>query len=271
MKTVAFFGELGAYSEQAAIKLFGSKAKYLPYRYLTDIFTDVASKVDYGVVPIENSIEGAVTQTYDLLLTSNLHIIGETILRINHCLIALPGMKPSSIKRVYSHPQALGQCKKYIEKIGADSVPFYDTAGSVRMVKEERMMYAAAIASESAARIYGMKIIAKDIETDKHNYTRFFIISRKRAGRGDKTSMVFSLKEHAGALYRALDAFDKNGVNLTYLQSRPVLGKPWQYNFYVDLEGDARDGKVSAALRDLKRSTTQVKILGSYKRAGTGK
>ncbi len=267
MKTVAFYGEIGAYSEQAAMKIFGKNAEYIPYRYLTDIFADVASKIDYGVVPIENSIEGAVTQTYDLLLTSDLHIIGETILRINHCLMVLPGVKAGSIKRVYSHPQALGQCKRYIERLGADPVPLYDTAGSARMIKEEGMRDAAAIASERAAEIYGMKILARDIETNRSNYTRFFIISRKKDGKGEKTSTVFSLKSYPGALFHALDAFAKNKVDLTYIQSRPVLGKPWQYNFYVDFDGDIHNANVSAAMKDLKRSTTQIKVLGSYRKA----
>lgn len=268
MKTVAIYGELGSYTEQAAIKYFGKAVRPVANRYISEVFESVEKGLDYGIVPIENSIEGAVTQTYDELTELRLHIVGETIIRINHCLIANRGVKLGSIKRVYSHPQALGQCKEYLKKLGAHAVPFYDTAGSVKMLMDERMPNIAAIASARAAGLYKMEILARDIETDKNNYTRFFIVSRKEMkGKGNKTSLVFTLKSYPGSLYYALDAFAENQVNLTYIQSRPVLGQPWKYNFYVDFDGDKNDKNVKAALGLLRHATKSVKILGSYAKA----
>ncbi len=268
MATVAFFGERGAYSEQAAVKFFGRRARTLPFGFLADVFNAARGSADYGVVPIENSIEGAVTQTYDLLLKTNLHIVGEEVLRISHCLIALPGTRISAVKEVYSHPQALAQCREYIEKMRLRTVPSYDTAGSVKIIREKGLQSAAAIASKDAARIYGMKILASGIETSRHNYTRFFIISRKEAKDGNKTSIVFSFDEDKpGSLYHALDCFSRNGINLNYIQSRPILGKPWRYNFYIDCEGRKDDRKLNRTLKELKEITGYVKVLGSYKKA----
>lgn len=268
MKTIAIYGEIGSYTEQAALDYFGKNARLVPYRYISEVFDAVEKGLDYGIVPIENSIEGAVTQTYDQMIGLKLHVVGETILRISHCLIANPGTKIHDVKRVYSLQQALGQCKEYLQRLRVETIPFYDTAGSVKMLKEEGLSDAAAVASARAAEIYGMGILAKDIETNKHNYTRFFIVSEKHnAVKGNKTSLVFSLRSHPGALYQALGAFAKNNVDLTYLQSRPIIGRPWDYNFYIDMKGDRNDKNVESALRELKKAVKFVKILGSYKRA----
>ncbi len=267
---VAFYGERGAYSEQAAYELFGASAHLIPCRFLTDVFSTASGKADYGVVPIENSIEGAVTQTYDLLLNSKLQITAEHVLRISHCLIAAPGTDRSSIKRIYSHPQALAQCREYIEKLGADPVPFYDTAGSVKMLSSEKPADAAAIASERAAKLYGMDVLAKGIETDKHNYTRFFAVSSRAAKAGNKTSIVFTVKDAPASLFHALNCFAQNGVNLDYIQSRPVLGKPWRYNFYIDCEGESAKGNLKEAIARLKEETAYVKVLGTYMKARHG-
>lgn len=266
---VAFYGERGSYSEQAASQMFEG-AELIPCKFLTDVFNTAESKADHGVVPIENSIEGAVTQTYDLLLNSKLHITAEHVLRISHCLIARPDQGKDSIKKIYSHPQALAQCREFIEKLGADAIPYYDTAGSVKMLSEQRMEETAAIASEAAAKIYGMKVLAKEIETNKHNYTRFFSISKAPAHAGNKTSIVFTAKDEPGSLFHALNCFAKNGVNLNYLQSRPVLGKPWQYNFYVDCEGDASKGGLKKTIEELGSETAYVKVLGTYNKARHG-
>lgn len=268
MQRVAIYGEAGSYSEQAARERFGKDAEYLPYPYISDLFKAVGSKADFGMVPIENSIEGGVTQTYDELLASKVQIVGEHILRIKHCLIANPGVPIERIRRVYSHPQALGQCKAYLQRHRLETIPYYDTAGSVRMIRDDQLVDAAAVAGERAAALYRMSILARDIETDKRNYTRFFILAKRGSGeRGDKTSIVFMLKSYPGALYHALDAFAYNKVNLTHILSRPVLGKPWQYNFYLDIEGDGNDPNVRGALRMLKKVTISVKVLGSYKKA----
>ncbi len=266
--SVAFYGEKGAYTEEAAMLFFGAKSRYVPCRYIIDVFDAVEDGADYGVVPIENSIEGPVTQTYDELADFRLHITGEIIMKISHCLIALPGVRIKDVRKVYSHQQALGQCKEYLKKLGAESVPYFDTAGSVRMLKEQGITDSAAIASARSASAYGARILAKDIETNKHNYTRFFVVSKKEPrGKGNKTSVVFTAKNYPGALFHALDAFAYNKVDMTYLQSRPVLGQPWKYSVYVDFSGDRKDANVANALSMLKKSTKSVKVLGSYKKA----
>lgn len=266
--SIAFYGERGAYTEEAAMATFGKSARYIPERYISDVFDAVENGAEYGVVPIENSIEGPVTQTYDQLSDFKLHIAGEIILRISHCLITNPGTRLPEIRKVYSLQQALGQCKEYLQKMRVETIPYFDTAGSVKMLKESRIPGAAAIASSRAAKIYGMKVLARGIETNKRNYTRFFIVSKTEPkDRGNKTSIVFTLKSLPGSLFNALDAFAKNRVNLTYIQSRPVLGQPWTYSFYVDFDGDKGDKRVASALKDLKKATNSVKVLGSYKRA----
>ena len=268
MKTIAIYGESGSYTEQAAIGYFGTNTKRFYYKYISEVFDAVEKGVGYGIVPIENSIEGAVTQTYDQLLGLKLHVVGETVLRINHCLIANPGINLKDVRKVYSHPQALGQCKEYLQKIKAVTVPFYDTAASVKMLKDEKLKNAAAIGSAGAAAIYGMKVLAKDIETNKHNYTRFFVVSKNDLGRRcNKTSMVFNLRSHPGALYEDLGVFAKNKIDLTYIQSRPVIGKPWAYNFYVDFMGDKNDRNVKAMLASMRKLSKFVKVLGSYNKA----
>ncbi len=268
MKTIAIYGEPGSFTEQAALNYFG-KAKLLPNKYISEVFDAVESgRADFGIVPIENTIEGAVTQTYDQLIGLRLNIIAETILRINHCLVANPGVTLRDVKRVYSIQQALGQCKEYLQKLRVETVPFYDTAGSVKTIRERGMDDAAAVASARAAKIYGMQILAKDIETNKRNFTRFLIVSRKGNNfKGDKTSLVFTVKNNPGSLYDALRSFADSNIDLTYIQSRPVIGKPWVYNFYVDFKGDKNDKNVKDALRLLKKSTKSIKILGSYKKA----
>lgn len=180
---VAFQGELGAYSEEAALKFFGNdnKIQTIPCQTFADVFKAVGKKTaDFGIIPIENSLEGAVGRNYDLLLKSKLKIFGEETLKIRHCLIANKGVKMESIKNVYSHPQALGQCREFLEKMRLKAIPFCDTAGSVRTLKERKLKDSAAIASERAGRIYQMKILKRGIERNSQNFTRFFIISNKQ-------------------------------------------------------------------------------------------
>lgn len=264
---VAFQGERGAYSEVAALKFFGEKIQTFPYRDLKDVILAVEkNRAHFGILPVENSIEGSIGQTYDLLLKSNLKITGEEILRISHCLISNKKTSLKSIKQVFSHPQALGQCRKFLEKLKCEIIPTYDTAGSVKMIKEKKIRNSAAIASERAARIYGMKILKKGIETNKKNFTRFFIISKKTATKTgkDKTSVVFSTKHVPGALFKALEGFAKNKINLTKIESRPIPGKPWEYHFYLDFEGNVGKKRVLHALTILKKVSLFMRILGSY-------
>lgn len=267
---VAFQGERGAYSESAVYAYFGPTAEVKPCRYLSDVFIQVENgETDFGVVPIENSIEGSVTQTYDLFLTFDLKVCGEVIIKVVHCLIAHAGKNIDEIKTVYSHPQALAQCRKFLEKLNCKIIPAFDTAGSVKMIKDERMLDAAAIASERAAKIYDMAVIAKEIGDSPNNYTRFFVLAKDDApytGK-DKTSIIFSIKSYPGSLYKVLGEFAKRNINLSKIESRPTKQTPWEYNFYLDFEGHKTEKQCKEALEAIKDKTNFVKILGSYKAA----
>lgn len=267
---VAFQGEIGAYSEIAVYKYFSINVQAIPCKHFSDVFKSVEkNEVDYGVVPIENSIEGSVNQVYDLFLEHDLKVCGEIILKIEHCLLANFNADLNSIKIVYSHPQALAQCSNFLEKLGYEIIPTYDTAGSVKIIKEKNTIDVAAIASERAAEIYGMKILARDIADVPDNYTRFFVISKEDAKPtgNDKTSIIFSLKHIPGSLYKALEEFALRGINLTKIESRPTKLKPWEYNFYLDFEGHRNEQKCIEALNGLQRKATFIKILGSYPKA----
>jgi chorismate mutase/prephenate dehydratase len=265
--TVAFQGEAGAYSEEAAFEFFGATARLGACESLEKVFQAVEnSEVQYGLVPVENSLEGSISRTYDLLLDSNLKVSGETQLRIVHCLIGLPGAQIDSIKEVYSHPQALGQCQHFLRQMGWKLTPSYDTAGSVKLIQERGLIGKAAIASARAADIYGMQILVRSIEDNAHNITRFFILARQEAepSGNDKTSIVFSVKHQPGALYDALKELAARKMNLTKIESRPTRRKPWEYNFYVDIDGHYQDCNVQQALQALEKAAIFVKILGSY-------
>jgi chorismate mutase/prephenate dehydratase len=267
---VAFQGERGAYSESAVYTYFGDEAEVKPCRDLTEVFESVdKQEVPVGVVPVENSLEGSVNQTYDLFLTHNLKVSGEVIIRISHCLIANPSTSLEAVKTVYSHPQALAQCRSFLERLGSDLIPTYDTAGSVKMLKEKGLKDAAAVASEKAAEIYGMKILAREIEDTPTNYTRFFVISKNdspKTGK-DKTSIIFAATHTPGSLYHALGEFAKRNINLTKIESRPTKQKAWEYNFYLDFEGHRTEENCAAALSALEKSGAFLKILGSYPKA----
>ena len=267
---IAFQGERGAYSESAVYTFFGDNAEVKPCRDLTEVFESVdKQEVPVGVVPVENSLEGSVNQTYDLFLTHDLKVCGEIIIRISHCLIANPSTSLKAVKTVYSHPQALAQCRSFLERLGSELVPTYDTAGSVKMLKENGLKDAAAVASKKAAEIYGMKILASEIEDTPTNYTRFFAISKDdslRTGK-DKTSIIFAAAHTPGSLYHALGEFAKRNINLTKIESRPTKQKAWEYNFYLDFEGHRTEENCAAALKALEQSGSFLKILGSYPKA----
>lgn len=267
---VAFQGEFGAYSEQAVLLFFGPTASAKPCKSLRAVFEMIEKdESEFGVVPVENSLEGSVTETYDLLLDSSLRVRGEINLRVVHCLVAGPETQLSDIKVVYSHPQALAQCRRFLESLNCEVVSTYDTAGSVKMIKERRLVDSAAIASEKAAEVYDMKILRKAIEDSPNNYTRFFVLSRDDApptGR-DKTSIVFSVKHLPGALFNALQEFAVRRINLTKIESRPTRQNPWEYNFYLDFEGHREETACKEALEGLRRRSIFVKVLGSYSKA----
>jgi len=270
MTNVAFQGERGAFSEDAAIKLFGEDIDFLPCAHLRNVFQSVLKDdVSFGIIPIENSQAGSINEAYDLLLAYPLNVFAEVILRISHCLMALPGEKLADIKAVYSHPQALAQCEKFLTRLTAKIVPYYDTAGSAKMIKESQCREFAAIASQRAADIYGLEILVPRIETNINNYTRFVAISREKAKlhEGSKTSLVFSAKHVSGALYKILGIFATRNINLTKLESRPSKTKPWEYIFYVDFEGPPDSEIYREAIKELHNEAAFVKILGSYPQA----
>ena len=267
---VAFQGEHGAYSEEAILQHFERSAEPVPRPSLREVFHAVESReVDLGLVPVENTLEGSIVRTYDLLLESTLKVQAEVILRVVHCLIASHGVSPSDIKRVYSHPQALGQCRSYLERQGYEAVATYDTAGSVKMLRERGLRDAAAIASGWAAEVYGMTVLARGIETHPENYTRFFVLGHAdhpQTGR-DKTSIAFSVDHAPGTLFQALRGFADQGVNLTKIESRPMVGRPWEYVFYLDFEGHRVEPQMRNALEELRTCSQFLKIFGSYPRA----
>jgi chorismate mutase/prephenate dehydratase len=267
---VAFQGELGAYSESAVYSFFGESVEVKPCESFADVFESVKTGgVEYGVVPIENSIEGSVNRTYDLFLEYDLKVCGEVVLRISHCLIAHQGTKLDQIKTVYSHPQALAQCRKFLEEHKLEAISTFDTAGSVKMIKEERLMNSAAIASGRAAEIYNMTILAREIEDIKNNSTRFFVLRKQDSPYSgqDKTSIIFATKSIPGALYQVLKEFADRNINLTKIESRPTKRTPWEYHFYLDFQGHRTEKQCLDALEAIKDKTIFVKILGSYKQA----
>jgi chorismate mutase/prephenate dehydratase len=267
---VAFQGERGAYSESAVYQFFGADTKVKPCKEFKDVFESVAQQeTPHGVVPMENSLEGSINQNYDLFLKYDLKVCGEVIVKIDHCLIANPGTALADIKAVYSHPQALAQCRTFLEELGRELIPTYDTAGSVKMLKEKGLKNAAAVASERAAILYEMQILAKDIADNVENYTRFFVLSKEDAAPTgkDKTSIIFSAVHEPGSLYNALGEFAKRNINLSKIESRPTKQKAWEYNFYLDFEGHRCEPRCAEALKALEKHAAFIKILGSYPKA----
>jgi prephenate dehydratase len=266
---VAFQGEQGAYSEEAVVRLFG-EVETVPCPVLADVFDAVAlRRVDRGVVPVENSQAGSINETYDLLLTHDLVIAGELDLRVSHCLLALPGQSLRQIRRVYSHPQALAQCDRYLKGLDVEIIPHYDTAGSAMMIQAKGLRGAAAVASRRAAQIYELEILAQGIETNPNNYTRFLAIDRDAAPRAErsKTSVVFVVSNRPGTLYQALGTLATRRINLTKIESRPARERPWEYIFYLDFDGHTDDVQVTEALAELRRHTDFLRVLGSYPRS----
>jgi chorismate mutase/prephenate dehydratase len=267
---VAFQGEPGAYSEEAAFQYFGQAVHTKPCETVDNVFKSVEQgSANSGIVPVENSLEGSISRTYDMLLESNLKVSGEALLRVVHCLIAHPGVKLDQIKKVYSHPQALGQCQAFLRHLNVEAVPTYDTAGSVKMIKEQHLMDGAAIASARAAEIYEMQILARGIEDNQNNTTRFFVLGKEDAAATgyDKTSIVFSVRHEPGSLYAFLKTLADQNINLTKIESRPTRQKPWEYNFYLDFEGHHEDKGIKETLAELQKSALFLKVLGSYPRA----
>lgn len=239
-------------------------------RYRNDIegiFEDVIQgSVDYGLVPIENSLEGSVGVTLDLFLKYEVKICGEVVIDIKHSLLAPKGTVMDEIGEVLSHPHALAQCKGFVKKLGVRTKNYPSTAGAAREVADKKLRGVAAIAPERAARLYDLEVLEKEIQDEDFNQTRFLVTARKdhRATGRDKTSIIFALIDRPGALYDALRAFAEEGINLTKIESRPSRKALGDYIFYVDFIGHRRDANIKKALAELKSRVTFLKILGSY-------
>ncbi len=268
---VSIQGEVDSFHYLAAQHLFGSAVETLHRERFREVFEDVqAKRADCAVVAIENSLVGSINEVYDLLRKDGLRITGELYMRISHNLIALPGVELANIQSIYSHPMALMQCETFLQGLpGVDVHERFDTAGSVAQIATTGDKTAAAIASRQAAQRHKMHLLATDIESDKHNYTRFIVLSplgsvSVSALSNTKTSIILTTNHTPGALYSALGVFAKRGINLSKLQSRPIIGKGWHYYFYIDFEAGTQEARTQEALRELQDYAGEVTVLGSY-------
>jgi prephenate dehydratase len=277
---IAFQGVPGAYSELASRALFGAGAKALPFDTFENVFEAVDKArggkglADRGVIPIENSLAGSIHQNYDLLLEHHLHIVGETYLRVEHALLALPSARFQDIREVRSHPQALAQCSRFFaEHRNIKPVVWFDTAGAARSIAEEKPDDVAALASEYAGKLYGLKALRRGTQNEAGNFTRFLAIARNPSPppRGSKhpckTSIAFSAKNEAGSLYRILGVFASRKIDLHKIESRPDPASPFEYCFYIDFAGGTEEANVKQALAELRGLTRDLRVLGSYPRA----
>jgi len=272
MTKVMFQGIAGAYSEEAIQQFFGPPVTGVPSASFAEMFTAVEEgEAEYAMLPMENSIAGTVNQSYELLMEHDLRIYGEVILRIEHMLLAPPGTTLSEVKTVRSHPQALAQCQRYLIDQGLIPQTMIDTAASARDLAASPEKGMAVIASQLSAKLYGLEILAHNIEDFPFNYTRFFVLSLEEASRAQrsKTSLVFTTLHQPGALYACIGELSRRGINLTKIESRPRLNRPWQYLFYLDFVGYYKDPECEAAILGLLHRSSFVKLLGSYPAATT--
>lgn len=266
---VGYLGPEGTFTHQAAIKFFGKGSNFIPYTSVENIFSSLENNdIDYGVVPIENSMEGTVGSTMDLLVETTLKVVGEVYVPVQHCLLSTLD-NIDKIERLYSHPQALAQCRKWIRENlpKVQEIPTNSTTYGAILAKKDPM--GAAIASSLAGEILGLNILARNIQDNWFNRTRFFVLGKHKVSPSgkDKTSIIFTVKHQAGALFRALKPFHDLGINMTLLQSRPVKSSPFQYLFFVDFQGHIEEERVQRALDLLKDECLSIKILGSYPEA----
>jgi len=260
---IAFQGEHGAYSEEASMT-WDSRLVPFPCSTFADVFDGVRSGCcDYGIVPVENTLGGSIDQVNHLLIHADLHVVGAVELRVRHCLLALPGTDHREIRTVYSHPQALSQCRRFLARNQLEPEPYGDTAGSAKMLAEERPKRSAAIASRLCARLYGLDIIKEGIEDTNRNMTRFLVLSKRPATQGgNKCSLVFATEHKAGTLFHVLRLFADRGINLTRIESIP--NDPGDYAFFLDIEGSDKDQSVMEALEEVKKITIQFRLIGCY-------
>ncbi len=270
---IAFQGEPGAYSELAAFEHFGSEIQTLPCESFGQVFDAIIhAEGSHGMLPFENSLTGSIHRNFDLILRHDVNIVGEYHMRVSHCLVGLSGVQAEDILVVHSHPQALQQCERSLTKLGVHTIAETDTAGSARFVKAKANSATAAIASKRAAEVYGLEILVENMEDNPANFTRFLAIAKEPLvvddpEEGDyKTSVVFSLKNQPGVLFKALSVFALRDIDLTKIESRPIVGKPWEYMFYVDFEGHQKAVNCARALEHLAELSAYLKVLGSYPR-----
>ncbi|MBI5452319.1 prephenate dehydratase [Candidatus Gottesmanbacteria bacterium] len=269
MKKIAYLGIPGSYSYIAAIKYFGKKNNMSANNSITDVFLRVADKTcDFGVVPLENTTTGSITETYDSLIDSGSVIIGEIMLHIHHHLLGVGekvGQSLNGISTCYSHPQAIDQCQKFFKKhVGIKPVFTSDTATGARMIAQLNSDTNAAIGASHAAKLYGLQIWQKRIEDNPNNFTRFAVIAKATKKKGNKISLVFSVEHRPGSLFRTLEPYARLGLNLTKIESRPVFGKPWEYIFFLDFEIGKRENQLSKLLSEMKEHVNFLKVLGRY-------
>jgi prephenate dehydratase len=265
---VGYQGEPGAFSELAVRDLF-PESEAIPIRTLRQVFAALErGEIEHGVVPLENSLAGSINETYDLLSSGRAFIVGEVVVAVNHALLALPGTRVEDVKRVASHPQALAQCDEFLATLDAEPVPVYDTAGAAKRIAQEKREGEAAIASEQAATIYGLAVLARNIQTSPLNQTRFAAIAQelRPLGTADKTSLLLELRHEPGSLYRCLRPFADRDLNLSKLESRPLGDRPWEYWFYLDVQAGIEDPTLTEALAELDREAGRVQVVGSYAR-----
>ena len=266
MTTVAYQGEAGAYSEEGALAVFPD-AERQAFPSIRKVFEAVeVGRVAAGLVPLDNSQAGSINETYDLFLRHGLHLVGETVVRVDHCLLALPGSALDELDEVMSHPQAIAQSEEFLSALDVTVRAEYNTAGAAKRIAEQKLERTAAIASKRAAELYGLEVLAERIQTYPDNYTRFGVLARdpKPLAEPDKTSLVFGVGHVAGSLFRCLGAFAERHLNLTKLESRPRPGRPWEYVFYADVDAPAPRQEMVEALAALSEHATFTRVLGTY-------
>lgn len=262
---IAYLGPEATFTHQAAIRRFGSSLRYCPHKTITDVFNEVSkNRADYGVVPIENSTEGVVTHTLDMFVDSDLKIVSQIVLRVQHCLLS--NSRKSQIKKLFAHPQALAQCRGWVQN-NLPRVEIIETSSNARSAElAAREKDSAAIAGQLAAEKYGLRVLEYDIQDNAANATRFLVLGRQSspATGHDRTSLMISLVDEVGALHRALAAFRRYRLNMTKIESRPSKRKAWEYFFFIDCDGHVSDHKVAKAISELEQQCSFVKVLGSY-------
>ena len=263
---LAYQGEPGAYSEAAALVYGGPNMETIPCKSFDEVFEAVERRrATHGIVPLENSIGGTIHRNYDLLLDHELLITGEVELDVVHCLQALPGTTIADVRTVYSHPQALAQCERYLKDLGVTVEAVYDTAGGAKLVAEQKLKHTAALASRRAADVFGLQVLQEAVQDFEYNITRFAIIGGVPPPEANKTTIVFALPSLPGALFKALSVFALRDINLTKLESRPIRGRPWEYLFYVEIEARRDDLLCARALTHLAEFAKWTRVVGTYR------